>query len=325
LTADAFRYEYLRNPDVGGKLYYAMGDDGAVVATQAFVGQTLIRNGSPIRTLMSERTLLSAPLRGKVDYARFYADALRDSVDASGARFIWGGTAAVKAFQKFGFEAVDCFFTDTLVVSPAPVLRAFLRGASWRSRAFYTAAYGFSLGKHLPNRLARRRVNLMIARATPTAEELAQLVHRVSAANPDSYFLYYTPEKLRWLVDENAYRDRQTLLFRVRGELVGLAIIEIHADDFVSVVDLLVSEVDRVASYVRALTEAIAQLQFGGLRFFGNAANAYVACLRHEFRRLGSVALPNTVQLVIRGSSDDGMDHPPASALAMTGVWAPPA
>jgi hypothetical protein len=64
LTADAFRYEYFRNPDPGGKLYYARGDDGAVVATQAFVGQTLIQNGSRIPTLMSERTLLAPPLRG---------------------------------------------------------------------------------------------------------------------------------------------------------------------------------------------------------------------------------------------------------------------
>jgi hypothetical protein len=64
LTADAFRYEYFRNPDFGGKLYYAKGDDGAVIATQAFVAQTLIRSGSTIRTLMSERTLLAAPPEG---------------------------------------------------------------------------------------------------------------------------------------------------------------------------------------------------------------------------------------------------------------------
>jgi hypothetical protein len=170
-----------------------------------------------------------------------------------------------------------------------------------------------------------KRPDLSVDEVTPTAEELAELVRRVSAANPDTYFLHLTREKLRWLVLENSFRDRRTLAFRAGGELTGLAIIERQANGFASLSELLVSDRSRLAHHVRALTRALTRLGFGGLHCFGNAANSYVASLRRELRRAGSVPLRGAAQLVIRGASRDPADHPPASALAMTGLWAPPA
>jgi hypothetical protein len=326
LTAEALCFEYFKNPDPNGKLFYALNtENGSVAATQAFVSQTLIKGGRKLLTLMSERTLLAPSMRGKSNFTAFYAEALSSNFASTGAPFVWGGTAAVRAFQKFGFEAIDCFFEEALTLRPGLVLATAMRPASVRSRVFHTGALAFSLLKSTFARALSRRPDFEIDEERPSAEMLEALVVAASAAHPDSYFFYYTLEKLDWLVDSNPHRHRRALYLRRDGELVGLAIIEDFKDGFATVIDLLVRDTERADLVFRGIGRDLISRGFAGMKYWGNGQNGYVSVLRKGFRRLGSVRLPVHAQLVIKGSADVDEGPPQAHELAMTQIWAPPA
>jgi hypothetical protein len=313
LTAEAFCYEYFSNPDVGSRLYYGVDGKGTVVASQAFVGQTLIRNGLAVPTLMSERTFLAPALRGKVNYATFYHQALRESVHAASAYFIWGGTSALKAFQRFGFETIDCFVSDALVFRLQGIFRALALPHSWKSRAFHATLYSLSLAKHWLSLAWTRTTPWTVAEEMPSEDELRDLLSTVSRTHADTYFMRYTPAKLAWFATNNPYAQRKVLTIRRAGALDGIAIVE-YRDDAA-----------RSRDYFLTLGRHQAQRDISGLRFWGNGQNAYVATLRSGLVRLGSVPLRKIdAQLVIRGPEAEGGEHPPASALAMTWIWQPP-
>jgi len=75
LTPDALRYEYHEDPHDWVNLYFGKDDDGAALASQGFVGQTLIKDGVVSRTPMGEQALLCPRLQGKANFTQFYLDA----------------------------------------------------------------------------------------------------------------------------------------------------------------------------------------------------------------------------------------------------------
>ena len=179
LTPEALCYEYFDNPDES-RLYYGLDSkSGTVAASQAFVGQTLIKNGQAVPSLMSERTLLAPTFWGRSDYRGFFLWSLHETAESVAAGFVWGGTSALKAFKRFGFEAFDCFSHDALAFRLAAVLRAATAPASWKSRAFHVALYALSLLKHWLSLPWLRPVPWTAAEEVPTDEELSALLQAI--------------------------------------------------------------------------------------------------------------------------------------------------
>jgi hypothetical protein len=325
LTPQALCYEYFGNPDES-RLYYGLdAKSGKVAASQAFVGQTLIRNGEIVPTLMTERTLLAPAFWGRSDYRGFFLWSLTETAQATSAGFVWGGTSALKAFQRYGFDNYDCFVHDALAFRPAAVLRAATAPFSWKSRAFHAALYALSLVKHWLSLPSLRRTPWTVAEEVPADADLAALLQTVSRAHPDSYFMRYTQAKLGWFATGNPYRRRAVVTFRRDGALEGLAIVEDRQDGFATVIDLLVADAGQSAGYLLALARHQASMGRSAMRYWANGQNAYIGKLREGLRRLGGVPLRKVgAHLVLRGPGQDGKAHPPAAALAMTWIWQPP-
>lgn len=325
LTPEALCYEYFDNPDAS-RLYYGVdARSGKVAASQAFVGQTLIRNGELVPSLMTERTLLAPAFWGRADYRTFFLRALSDTAESVSARFVWGGTSALKAFQRYGFETTDCFTHDALAFRPDAIMRAATAPSSWKSRAFHAALYSWSLLKHWLSLAGLRTTAWTVAEEVPTDEELAALWQAISLRHPDSYFMHYTVAKLAWFATGNPYRRRTVVALRRAGVLDGIAIIEDRQDGFATVIELLVGDAEQADRYLLALARHQGKLGMSALRYWANGSNAYIAKLRAGLRRLGGVPLRKVgAHLVLRGPLATGGEHPPASALAMTWIWQPP-
>lgn len=325
LTPESLGYEYFTNPDLS-RLYYGIdAKSGTVAASQAFVGQTLIRGGEIVPSLMTERTLLAPAFWGRSDYRAFFLWSLQETAAAASAEFVWGGTSAVKAFRRYGFETYDCFAHDALAFQFDAVVRAATAPFSLKSRAFHAALYSLSLLRHWLSLPWLGRTLWTVTREVPADDELSRLMETVSRANPDSYFMRYTRAKLDWIATANPYRKRTALAFRRNGALDGLAIIEDRGDGFATLVELLVADPGDAYGYLLALVRQQARQGRSALRYWANRDNAYVARMRDGLRRLGSVPLRKVeAHLVLRGPAENSRAHPPASALAMTWIWQPP-
>ena len=129
---------------------------------------------------MSERTLLAPAFWGRSDYRGFFLWSLTETARAVSAGFVWGGTSALKAFQRYGFDSYDCFVHDALAFRPAAVMRAATAPFSWKSRAFYAALYALSLLQALAVAARLRRTPWTVAEEVPADAELAMLMQTIS-------------------------------------------------------------------------------------------------------------------------------------------------
>ena len=106
LMPQARGYEYFDNPDV------RLGTPRAarVAASQAFVGQTMIKNGEiGAEPPPSERTLLAPAFGLRFPPSRLLPVVAHRDGTSRLRRFVWGATSALKAFQRYGFNNHDCF------------------------------------------------------------------------------------------------------------------------------------------------------------------------------------------------------------------------
>lgn len=324
LTPQALCHEYFENPDAS-RLYYGLDPDGIVAASQAWVGQTLIRNGEIVPTLMSERTLLATAYWARADYRSFYLWTLAQTASATGPGFVWGSTSALKAFKRYGFEMTDCLSHDAVIFHPAHLLRVVVAAASWKWRAYHLALYGLSLAKHWLSLCWLQSTPWTVCEEVPSEEELASLMKAVSRANPESYFMHYTRPKLAWFATGNPYRKRQVATLRRDGALEGLAVVEDRLDGLATIVDFLVPDPTQAHGGFLALARFYGRRGHSGLYYWGNRLNSHVAAMRRGLRRLGGVSLRKVdAQLAIRGATSNGKAHPAASAIAMTWIWQSP-
>jgi hypothetical protein len=326
LTPAAFAYEYLANPNPSGRLYFAADPSGRVVASQAFVTRDLMRDGSVVPTLMSERTLLAPELRGKVNYGEFYAAALQRSARLAGAELVWGGTAARKAFEHFGFTATDSIFVDVLILRTKAIAEAWTaQGASLKSKVLHSLHRSYARARRLSMSPRQSRLPLRVADRQPSANELRELAVSVSRANPTSYFLDYSPEVIDWLVVGNPFKRRKLLSIRDSDRLIGIAVLEDRDDKLSHVIELLLADASLATDAFAAIV-ATAKDSGGlfGVTLWGNGANPYVATLREGFCKLGSVNAPNATLIVHRATPIAQHPAPDASSLAMTGLWSAP-
>lgn len=324
LTPAALCYEYLANPDES-RLYYGTDDKGTVAASQGWVGQTLIRDGEPVPTLMSERTLLAPAFWGRADYRAFYLQSLAETAAASAAPFAWGGTSALKAFARYGFEATECFSQDALICGLSPILALVRAEAGWKSRAYHAALYGFSLLKHGLSLPWLKPVRYVVREEVPTDAELRVFMRALSAANPGSYFMRYTVAKIGWFATANPFRKREVVTLRRDGVMHGLALVDDRENRLAVLADCLLLDSANADRALLDLGRYYRRHGRGGLYFWGNRRNPYLAALRRGLYRLGAVAMrKEDSHLVIRGAGATERSHPPASALAMTWIWSPP-
>lgn len=99
---DVFRYEYLTY--MPGKYVYVSARDANnnIVGSQALMPYVLNIDGKDVLTGRSERTLVSGAIRGQGLFSILYDECIRYGRE-KGMQFVWGTTAAIKAFQKVGF------------------------------------------------------------------------------------------------------------------------------------------------------------------------------------------------------------------------------
>jgi hypothetical protein len=324
LTADAICHEYFANPDTS-RLYYGTDSKGIVAASQGWVGHSLIRNGETVPTLQTERTLLASAFWARADYRSFYLWTLAATASATKADFVWGGTSALKAFKRYGFEATDCLGQDVLITGFGPILRLLATQASWRWRAFHAALYGLALAKHWFSFCWIRTTGYAVAEEEPTEAELTVLMKSVSQANPETYFMTYTRAKLDWLAVTNPFRKREVVTLRRNGVLEGLALVDDRSNGIAFLVDCLMIESTRADLGLLALARFFKRRGRAGLQYWGNRSNAYVGAIRNGLNRLGAVPLRReSAHIVVRKSGIQGDYCPPAAALAMTWMWSPP-
>jgi len=324
LTPDALCYEYLANPDES-RLYYGTDDKGTVAASQGWVGQTLIRDGEPVPTLMSERTLLAPAFWGRADYRTFYLQSLAETAAASSARFAWGGTSALKAFGRYGFEITDCFGQDAMICGLSPILALASAKAGWKSRAFHAALYAFSLLKHGLSVPWLKPVRYLVREEVPTDAELDAFMRALSRANPGSYFMRYTAAKIGWFATANPFRKREVVTLRRGGVMQGLALVDDRGSGLAVLADCLLLDSADAHRALLDLGRYYRRHGRGGLYLWGNCSNPYLAALRRGLYRLGAVPMrKEDAHLVIRAAGAADRSHPPASALAMTWIWSPP-
>ncbi|HTR83975.1 MAG TPA: hypothetical protein VMI56_05825 [Reyranella sp.] len=324
LTPDALCYEYLANPDAS-RLYYGTDDKGTVAASQGWVGQTLIHDGVPVPSLMTERTLLSPAYWARADYRQFYLDSLAETAAATSATFAWGGTAALKAFARFGFDAADCFGHEVMVCGLSPILAVIRAPESWKWRAYHGALYGLSLAKHWLSLPWFKRRRYIVREEVPSDSELEAFMCALSTAHPDSYFMNYTRAKLAWFATDNPFKKREVVTLRRGDALEGLALVDDRGNRLAVLADCLLLHSANADRALLDLARHYGRRGRAGLYFWGNRGNSYIAALRQGLSRLGALPLrKETAQLVIRGVDADGSAHPPASALAMVWSWSPP-
>jgi GNAT superfamily N-acetyltransferase len=110
---DVFKYEYLTYiPDK--HVYVSARDaDHNIVGSQALMPYVLNINGTDILTGRSERTLVAKELRGLNIFKHLYDECIREGRE-KGLQFVWGTTAAVKAFQKVGFIFHHNYFEHSI-------------------------------------------------------------------------------------------------------------------------------------------------------------------------------------------------------------------
>ena len=132
---DVFRYEYLTY--MPGKYVYVSARDANnnIVGSQSLMPYVLNIDGKDLLTGRSERTLVSGAMKGQGLFAGMYDECIRRGRE-KGMQFVWGTTAAIKAFQKVGFifhheyveHAICCINPGTLIpycVSGTSVSRKF--------------------------------------------------------------------------------------------------------------------------------------------------------------------------------------------------------
>jgi len=101
---NVFRYEYLTYmPD---KYVYVTAWDANndIVGIQALMPYVLNIDGKDVLTGRSERTLVLGALRGQGILASLYDECIRYGRE-KGMQFVWGTTAAIKAFQKWDLSS----------------------------------------------------------------------------------------------------------------------------------------------------------------------------------------------------------------------------
>ena len=324
MTSAAIHYEYFGNPQDGSKLMFG-SVDGEVVASQAFVAQQLILDGRLVPTLMSERTLLAPSWRGRAAFTSFYLASLDNAFSGSTSMFVWGGTAAVKPFAKYGFNVIDCLAVSTLALSARPALDALRSPRTIAARLGWTAIHARSWIKY---RLGIRKLGNGSIKCglPPNADSLQALFGQLCDAHPATYFFYLSPAKRAWLVDQNPFRRRQMLSLRQDDLLVGVVVFEVNPDSqSADLVELLLPDLSLLDAAAAAIAGWAAGNGVSLLSWFGNEQCPYVNAIHRALIRAGAHRRRSQAQLVVRGPPSSADAPPDPRSLAMTGIWGPPA
>lgn len=127
-----FEYEYATYMQEKYVYVTARDANNNIVGSQALMPYVLNIDGKDALTGRSERTLVSAAMRGQGLFAGLYDECIRYGRE-KGMQFVWGTTAAIKAFQKVGFifhhdyweHAICCIKPGALIPSGTNVSRKF--------------------------------------------------------------------------------------------------------------------------------------------------------------------------------------------------------
>lgn len=323
----SLRFEYFDNPDPGSALYYSSDVGGRVVATEGYIAQPLIRRDERHLSMLIERSLIDPSLRGTGAFSKLHEFAMHRACGSGPGEFVWGTTAAVKAYQSYGFDTYDCFFDLILVLSLDPI-RALLsqEAATLKQKVFFGLVYAASRGKRLLSRRRRRGGggDVRVEAGLPEADAVTAFLRAFYEAHPGSFFVEHSAKKLDWLVRRNEFRERELASFHTGGAVTGLAILERERGGIASICDFLVLESGAIEHHCAALINYLKGRGFGAARLFGNGENPYLARLGDCFSGLGAVRLAPKSHLAIRGPASSREAHPPVSDLAITGLWGPP-
>ena len=90
-----------------GVLYLAL-DDGKVIGTQGLIPYSMSIDGVPTLVHRSERTLVSSEYRGQGIFNSLY-DRCKEFAAERDSAFVFGSTAAAKAFSRVGFRSEHSF------------------------------------------------------------------------------------------------------------------------------------------------------------------------------------------------------------------------
>jgi len=214
---NVFQYEYLTYMPEKHVYVTARDTENNIVGSQALMPYVLNINGKDILTGRSERTLVSKALRGQGIFERLYDECIRTG-RVKGLQFVWGTTAAVKAFQAVGFIFHHDYFEHSICcIKPFFIIPYFLKdkSVSWKFRLAQLLTAPLSIIMHSLCRFGKKPKDIEIVSSIKDPADFKYIYDELRKQGSLIY-LVQNHQFMRWVYEQD--RRRQYLrLYAYRG------------------------------------------------------------------------------------------------------------
>lgn len=303
-TISQWRWEFEpRQFQCDKRPFVLVDDNGRIAGTQAFIPIRMIDSDGIFWTAKSEETLVDPDYRGQKLFEKMY-QLLFDYADQNGLEYVWGFTAATKAFKRLGFEmpaqTTQLFFPFSTrsisVIKAAHNVAGKARVPALVKSLAYRVGVGLAgCAASLKYALSRSDVaNLNLKTPEDPPEEAGELCRRF-IKHWGGRTIYRDADYLRWRVFDNPYLRP---IFRAAYDgdrLVGWAVYSVGDDGMGYLVDLMAAPdedgkatADEIASML--LSEAVKgtrSMGAVGIRGWRVTDHPFDRLLTRVARRLG--------------------------------------
>lgn len=281
-TVEQWRWDFLPDQHGTAELPFAVADDdGRIVGTQAFIPIRMIDRDGVFWTAKSEETLVDPEYRGQKLFDTMYG-LLFEYARRHHFAYIWGFTAATKAFLKLGFSTpgrTSQLFFPFSVKSVDRLVRSGGNGESTAKLALYRL--GCALARIVSStRLTFQRsmvagkgamkdVEIRSESGAPKgAGELCRRFVQVWGGTT----IYRDADYLRWRIFDNPHVKGTMRTLYYRGQLLGWVIYGLGDDGVGYLIDLMAVPDDNKAIRVEDVVRLLLKESIVGTRNMGAVA-----------------------------------------------------
>jgi GNAT superfamily N-acetyltransferase len=262
-TIEQWRWEFVPSVYKCSQLPFAVvEDDGRIVGTQALIPIRMIDEDGVFWTAKSEETLVDPDYRGQRLFEQMYR-LLFDYAEQNGLAYVWGFTAATRAFKRLGFqtpaETSQLFFPFS-ARSVSVVFDADQAGRKQGfGRSLLKAVYHigcatagtmssmrFAVNRSRSDRLLRTG-GLEVRTLDEPPEEAGELCKRF-VAQWGGKTIYRDTDYLRWRIFDNPHVKAPFRAVYGNGRLLGWVAFSIGDDGMGYLVDLMIA-LDQTDTY----------------------------------------------------------------------------
>jgi GNAT superfamily N-acetyltransferase len=301
-------------------VYVIAREDGRIVGSQELMPYRVDIGGETFLTGRSDRTLVLPHLRGKGVFPRLMERAVALG-KGRGMRFVWGSTAATKAFLREGFCSTSGFKGHALKCLDLPAtLRYAAKERRKKFKYLALAAVALRPASFSLSRAAAKRYRIA---PEPEGEgDLANLMRRVPGAVSDLVTIHQDEAFLCWTGEANPWRSWRRFFLYDGASLQGYFCLETDDRPMATIIDAAAADEDAAKAIADTACAEARRKGCSFVYFHYNARNAALAALARSFSRRGFVSFNAKGNLVVRV-----LDFPRPEVLGrienfyITGLW----